>query len=54
MIVKFDDKTLKVINDILHRGNDAVIRRRKDGFIILEDQKKVIYDPCGMGRKEGQ
>lgn len=54
MIVKFDDKALKAISDILRRGNDAVIRKRKDGFIILEEQKKILYDPCGMGRKEGQ
>lgn len=54
MIVKFDDKTMKAIDDILRRGNDVIIRKRKDSFIILEEQKKVIYDPCGMGRKEGQ
>lgn len=38
-----DEKALAVILDIIKRGGDAEIRRRGDGFIILEVTKKIKY-----------
>nr|DAE92644.1 MAG TPA: hypothetical protein [Siphoviridae sp. ctfHp48] len=35
---------------ILKRGNNAEIRRKGDGYIVLEVKKKICYT-CGM--KEG-
>ncbi len=54
MIVKLDSVATEVIEAILMRGNDAVVRRRKDGFIILEESKKIQYDASPIGGKQGQ
>lgn len=43
MNVKLDAKAAETIERILKRGNDAVVRRRKDAVIILEEQRQIIY-----------
>lgn len=53
-MVKLDDSAKEVIEAILKRGNDAVVRRKKDGFIILEESKKIKYDACSIGSEERQ
>lgn len=54
MSVKIDNVATEVIEAILRRGNDAVVRRKKDGYIILEESKKIQYDACLIGDKQGQ
>ncbi len=37
------EKTLRVIESILKRGNDVEIRRKGDGYIVLEIRKTIKY-----------
>lgn len=36
--------TIQTVEEILKRGNDAEIRRRGDGVVVLEVQKKIKYN----------
>ena len=54
MIGENDTQVIEIINQILLRGNDAIIRRKKDGIVILEESKKIKYDTCSIGSKAGQ
>ena len=38
---------MQTIDDILHRGNDVEIRRKGDGYIVLEVKKTIKYSPGG-------
>lgn len=38
-----DEEASKVIEAIIHRGNDAEIRRKGDGYIIMEVEKTIRY-----------
>ena len=38
-----DEKIIETINAILKRGNDVEIKRKGDGYIVLEVQKKIKY-----------
>ena len=38
-----DNETIKAIEDIIRRGNDAEIRRKGDGYIVLEVKKTIKY-----------
>lgn len=42
-----DEKAWAVILAILERGNDAVIRKKEGGFLILEEKKKTVYRSPG-------
>lgn len=42
-----DETAWAVIQDILKRGNDAIIRKKEGGFLILEDHKKTVYRASG-------
>ena len=46
MQVKLDDKVKEAVEAILRRGNDAVIRRKGDGVIVLEEKRKIVYNPA--------
>ena len=35
---------VKTVEAILRRGNDAEIRRKGDGLVVLEVQKKIKYN----------
>lgn len=37
------EKTIKAIEDIIRRGNDAEIRRKGDGYSVLEVKKTIKY-----------
>ena len=37
------EEAMKVIEEILRRGNDAVIRKNGDSYIILEDKRTIRY-----------
>lgn len=36
-----DDKLLTAIDEILQRGNDVQIQRKKDGYVVLEVNKII-------------
>lgn len=38
-----DNDTIKTIEAIIKRGNDAEIRRKGDGYIVLEVKKTIKY-----------
>jgi hypothetical protein len=39
-----DEKAiLQTIKDIIKRGNDAEVRRKGDGYIVLEVKKTIKY-----------
>lgn len=38
-----DNETIKAIEAIIWRGNDAEIRRKGDGYIVLEVKKTIKY-----------
>lgn len=38
-----DNEVIQVIEAILKRGNNAEVRRKGDGVIVLEVQKKIKY-----------
>lgn len=38
-----DEKTLQAVETILKRGNDVEIRRKGDGYIVLEVKKTIQY-----------
>jgi len=46
-----DSNVTKAIKDILSNGNDAVIRRKGNGVIVLEDSRKTKLDTSVIGRK---
>lgn len=37
------NEAIKAVEAILKRGNDAVIRRKGDGYIVLEEKKTIVY-----------
>lgn len=41
--LKMDNETIKAIEAIIKRGNDAEIRRKGDGYIVLEVKKTIKY-----------
>ena len=38
-----DEKTVMAIEAIIKRGNDAEIRRKGDGYIVLEVKKTIKH-----------
>lgn len=38
-----DEKAWSIIKAILDRGNDAIIRKKESGFLIIEEKKKTVY-----------
>lgn len=38
-----DNETIKTIEAIIRRGNDAEIRRKGDGYIVLEVKKTIKH-----------
>ena len=38
-----DNEVIQAIEAILKRGNNAEVRRKGDGIIVLEVQKKIKY-----------
>lgn len=44
MIVKLNDQAVTEIETILKRGNKAVVQRKGEGFIILEEKRQIKYE----------
>ena len=42
-ILKMDEKAWAIIKDIIAKGNDAVIRKKGDGYIVLEDKREIKF-----------
>ena len=42
-----DNEVIQAIEAILKRGNNAEVRRKGDGVIVLEVQKKIKYQSPG-------
>lgn len=38
-----DEKAWAVIKAIIAKGNDAVVRKKGDGYIVLEDKRTIKY-----------
>lgn len=38
-----DEKAWAIIMAIIQRGNDAIVRKKGDGYIIQEDKRTVKY-----------
>lgn len=41
-----DEKAIDIIRQIIKRGNDAEIRKKDGGYIILEVKKTIKYSAC--------
>lgn len=49
------EEIIRAISEIIKRGNDAEVRRKGDGYIILEVKKTIKYRaPAEMGSRAGQ
>ena len=38
-----DEKAWAIIMAIISKGNDAVVRKKGDGYIVLEDKRTIQY-----------
>ena len=48
-----NDKLLTAIDEILKRGNDVQIQRKKDGYVVLEASRKIrMANKCSCGKEE--
>ena len=48
-----NDKLLKAIDEILRRGNDVQIQRKKDGYVVLEVSKVIrMTNKCSCSKEE--
>ena len=45
MIVKVDENAKEAIEAILKRGNNAIVRRKGDSAIVMEEKRKTVYNP---------
>lgn len=40
-----DESVIKAAEEIIKKGNDVEIRRKGDGYIVLEIKRKIKYPP---------
>ena len=45
MGVQLDDAARAAILKILNRGNNAIVRRKGNTVVVLEEKRKTIYEP---------
>lgn len=45
MGVQLDDAARAAILRILNRGNNAIVRRKGNAVVVLEEKRKTIYEP---------
>lgn len=38
-----DEKAWAIIRAIIAKGNDAVVRKKGDGYIVLEDKREIKF-----------
>ena len=51
MTVKIDEKAIAAIKAALDRGNDAEVRRKGDGVVVMEIKKTTTYCAPAIGRE---
>ena len=49
-----DAKTIQTIEAILRRGNDAKVRRKGGGYVVIEIKETIKSSPPAIGAGEGQ
>ena len=49
-----DQKTIQAIEAILKCGNDAKVRRKGGGYVVVEVKETVKYSPPPIVAGEGQ
>lgn len=54
MILKMDENTIRTIEAILKRGNDAKVRRKGGGYVVIEIKETIKYSPPAIVAGEGQ
>ena len=47
-----DEKTIKTIEAIIQRGNDAEVRKKGDGVVVLEVKKTIKHSTYRIGVTE--
>ncbi len=52
--LKMDKKTIEIIESIIKRGNDAKIRRKGNGYVVVEVKETIKYSPPPIVTREGQ
>ena len=52
LIVKIDDKAVAAIEAVLKKGNRAVVQRRGQSIIVMEEERKIRYDTDSSGNQE--
>lgn len=45
MGVQLDDAARAAILKILNRGNNAIVRRKGNTVVVLEEKRKTVYEP---------
>jgi len=45
LIVKIDGNAITAIEAILKRGNNAIVRRKGDSVVVMEEKRKTVYEP---------
>ena len=52
-----DEQAWAIIKAIIQKGNDAVIRKKGDGYIVLEGKREIKFQEKetrpGVGRGSG-
>lgn len=49
-----DKLTIRAIEDIIKRGNDAKVRRKGDKYVVIEVKETIKYSPPAIVAVEGQ
>lgn len=49
-----DAKTIQTIESILKRGNDAKVRRKGGGYVVIEIKETIKSSPSPIVAREGQ
>lgn len=49
-----DKQTISAIEAILKRGNDAKVRRKGNGVVVIEIKETIKYSPPPIVAGEGQ
>lgn len=52
--ILLDKKTVEAIEAILKRGNDAKVRRKGGGYVVIELKETIKYSPPPIVAGEGQ
>lgn len=49
-----DKYTIEAIEAVLKRGNDAKVRRKGSGYVVIEIRETIKYSPPAIVAGEGQ